>query len=524
MPIESLTILLVVIALVAAVTSLGRRTHILEPVLLTIAGIALGFIKAFPALRLDPKVVLLFVLPPLVYQAAVELPWEDFRGNLRPISLFAIGLVIATCGTVAAVAHLVIPKLGWAEAFALGAAVAPTDTVASVAVSDRLGLPRRLLAITQGEGLVNDAVALTLLRVAIAAILAHEFSAARAVGRFAGIVVGEPAYGALIGWLAVTIRRHTADARVEVAISLLTPFLAFLIPESLGGSGVLATVAAGMYVSIRGPELVSSETRLSLAGIWDVLVFLLEGALFLLTGLQFRSIINGGPGLAGLQTLAAAGVVTGAVIALRFAWTWPALGFAYRFPTRSKQPPLPNRQKAFLAWSGVRGGISLAAALSVPAAVPERHLLVLITASVVAGTLIFQGGSLPYMVRRLGLDEDARRERGAAQDLERLARMEAVASALESLSQRGMEAAPVRDEYEHRLSMLRRHEKQEQDVGPSGHHKNLLAIRMDALAVERGAILTMNREGRLPEHVMLGIERDIDLREVRLRQLISAAD
>ncbi|MGH9585188.1 MAG: Na+/H+ antiporter [Bryobacteraceae bacterium] len=525
MPIESLTVLLVLIGLIVAITWLARRLRILDPVLLTLAGIVLSFITIFPTIELDPKLVLLFVLPPLVYSAAVDLPWEDFRGNMRPISLFAVGLVLATSAAVASVAHAFIPRLSWAEAFALGAIVSPTDTVASTAVSDRLGLPRRLLAIMQGEGLVNDAVALTLLRVATAAILARTFSPTTAVLRFAAIIILEPLYGAAIGWLATNIRRKIADARVEVAVSLLTPFLAFLIPEALGGSGVLATVSAGMYVSLRAPELVSSETRLSLAGTWDVLIFLLEGALFLLTGMQFRAIIHGAPGLRGFHTLAAAAAVTGAVIILRFVWTWPAIWLTYRFPgIIGDQSRLPNRQVTFLAWCGMRGGISLAAALSLSTLVPSRNLILFITACVIVGTLIFQGGSLPFLLRKLSLDKDARLERGEALGLEHEARMEAVAGALESLGHRGVEASPIRDEYEHRLDMLRRHADEEQDVGPAGYRKDLLRIRMDTLAVERGKILNMHREGRLPEHVMHRIERDIDLREVRLRQLVSARD
>lgn len=524
MPIESLTVVLVLIGLVAAVTWLARRLQILDPVLLTLAGIALSFVTIFPTIRLDPKIVLLFVLPPLVYQAAVELPWEDFRGNVRPISMFAVGLVLATSAAVAAVAYFMVPSVTWPEAFALGAAVAPTDTVASIAVSDRLGLPRRLLAITQGEGLVNDAVALTLLRVAGVAILAHEFSASGAFLRFTAIVIGEPLYGAAIGWLAANVRRKMSDPRVEVAVSLLTPFLAFLIPEALGGSGVISAAAAGMYVSIRAPELVSSETRLRMVGTWSTLIFLLEGALFLLTGMQFRSIIQGTPGLRGFHTLATAAAVTAAVIILRFVWTWPAIWLTYRFPGSRKQPKLPNRQVTFLAWCGVRGGISLAAALSLSTDVPSRNLILFITASVIVGTLILQGGSLPFFVRRLGLDKDARLERGASRDLEREARMEAVAGALESLNHRGAEAAPIRDEYEHRLGMLKHHEQEEQDVGPAGYRKDLLKIRIDALAIERGKILNMHREGRLPEMVMHRIERDLDLREVRLRQLAAARD
>jgi CPA1 family monovalent cation:H+ antiporter len=524
MVIESLTVILILIGLTAGFTVLGQRLTIPDPVFLAIVGIGLSFIRVFPPIKLDPQLVLLVMLPPLVYSAAVELPWEDFRGNARPISLFAVGLVVVTTAIVAVVAHAIVPNLGWPEAFALGAIVSPTDTVASTAVSNSLGLPRRLVAITQGEGLVNDAVALTLFKLATAAILVHEFSPARALTRFIAIVIGEPIYGTALGWLTTKIRQRIADARVEVAVSLLTPFVAFLVPESLGGSGVLATLSAGMYISIRAPELVSSETRLSLAGNWDVLIFLLEGSLFLLTGLQFRSVIQGAPHFQRVNTLLAAGAVTGAVVLLRFVWTWPITWLTYHLSGKANEASLPNRQVAYLAWCGMRGGISLAAALSLAVQVPARNLIIFITACVIAATLILQGGPLPFLVRVLRLEEDAREEQGEAQGLERQARMEAIEEAIGTLEHSGDKADRVRDEYKHRLDMLRRHSNEETDVGPAGYRKGQLQIRLDALAAERQAVVKMHRQGRLPEHVLHRIERDLDLREVRLQQLRSATD
>lgn len=515
-----LLIVLMLVTVIAATTALSQKISIPGPVLTTLVGIALGFTPGFPAVRLNPELVLLAVLPPLVYAAAVQLPWEEFRSNLRPISFFAVGLVIFTAGVVAAVSHALIPHLSWAEAFALGAIISPTDPVASTAVTARLGAPRRLVAIIEGEGLLNDAIALTILRLATAAALAGSFSITAGLGRFAAIVAGEPLWGLLVGWIAAGIRSRTDNPRIEIAISLLTPFAAYLVPEWLGGSGVLAALSAGMYIGIRTPELVPSGIRLPLTSVWDMVVYLLNGFLFLLTGIEFRSVVTGIPGYSGVNLLFYGAVMTFIAISLRYAWTWPSAWATDRMAGSPADDRMPDRQLVFLASCGMRGGISLAAALSLSDALPARPLILFITACVIAGTLILQGGPLPFLLRRLGIDEDANAEGRASTRAEARAREAAIRSALDALATYGAKANLLRERYEHQLSLVSRG-GEEGETAPAFHREELVCMNLEAIAAERKTVIELHRKGQIPEHVLHRIERDLDLNEVRLRYLAS---
>ena len=521
---EVLIVILSLLALTALCSAIAEKIVLPEPVVMAVVGIGLSFIPNFPVVNLNPKVVLLGFLPPLVYIASTRLPWEEFRSNLRPILSLAVGLVAATSAVVAAVAHFVIPGLGWAEAFALGAIVSPTDPVASTAISERLGVPRRLTAITEGEGLVNDAIALTLLHVATTAIATSSFSPGHALLRLGAIVVGEIAYGLAVGWVAAQLRRRILDPRIEITVSVLTPFLAYLLPESLGGSGVLATVAAGMYIGIRNPDIVPSATRLNLAGFWDMIAYLLNGSLFLLTGLQFQSIASGASRLGGMHVLGYGALITAVVIVLRFAWSWPAAWINHHLPIGMPSRMPPHRHLTFLAWCGMRGGISLAAALSLVASTPSRNLILLVTACVIAGTLILQGAPLPFLLRKLRLDADARHETQESTHQERRARIAGVKAALDKLGKAGREGQRLRAEYQHRLDLLQCGEDPESGIGPTGYRQDHIHLHLDALAAERQAILAMYRQGKLPEHVLHRVERDLDLTEVRLGQFLSKSD
>lgn len=521
---EILIVLLSLLALTALCSAIAEKVVLPEPVVMAVVGIGLSFIPHFPIVRLNSKLVLLVFLPPLVYLSATRLPWEEFRSNLRPIVSLAVGLVAATCGVVASVAHAAIPGLGWAEAFALGAIVSPTDPVASTAIADRLGVPRRLTAITEGEGLVNDAIALTLLHVATIAIVTDSFSIGHAFLRLVVIIVGEITYGLAVGWVAAQLRRRILDARIEITVSVLTPFLAYLLPESLGGSGVLATVTAGMYIGTRNPELVPSATRLNLAGFWDMIAYLLNGSLFLLTGLQFQSIVSGASHLGAAHILGYGALITAVVIILRFVWSWPASWIDHHLPIRTSKIAISNRHLTFLAWCGMRGGISLAAALSLAASTPHRNTILLITAFVIAGTLILQGGPLPILLRKLRLDVDARNETHQSTQQERKARMAGVKAALDKLAKAGKSSERLRAEYQHRLHLLQCGEDPESGIGPTGYRREQIQLHLDAVAAERQAILDLYRKGRLPEHVLHRVERDLDLTEVRLGQFLSTSD
>src|SRR5262244_656596 len=316
--------LLLMMGLLAAVAVTAKRLNVAPSILLVIAGIGIAFVPGLPKIELAPEVVLLLILPPLIYSAGVAMSWREFRFNLRPISLLAFGCVVFTTCAVAAAAHYVL-NLPWAVGFLIGAIVAPPDVVAPLAIARPLGLPRRLLVVLEGEGLANDATALILYRFAVVAITTGTFSFPEAAGTFAAIVVGEIAWGIAIGWVSLQARRLARDARVEIVLSLMTPYLAYWVPEHLGGSGVLATVATGLYVSWNGPLLISSATRLQGVFFWDLIIYLIEGFVFLVTGLQARTVLERAQTFSLRELAVAIAVVTGIIIAARFVWMFPAV-------------------------------------------------------------------------------------------------------------------------------------------------------------------------------------------------------
>ncbi len=422
----TLHIALLLFAVLVAVAIAARRLDIAPSILLVVAGAGLALIPGLPRLELAPDLVLLGVLPPLIYSAGVQMSWREFRFNLRPIALFAIGCVIFTACAVAAAAHWLI-GLPLAAAFVLGAIVAPPDVVAPLAIARRLGLPRRLIVVLEGEGLANDATALILYRFAVAAVSTGLFSFAEATGTFALIIIGEIAYGIGIGWLSLRLRRWARDPRVEITLSLMTPYIAYWIPAQLGGSGVLATVAAGLYVSWNGPLLIPAATRLQGIFFWDLVVYYLEGLIFLVMGLQARTLIDRMNEFSPQDLAFGILLIVGVAIAARFIWVFPAV-YVPRWlsPSLARRDPSPPWQWAFLlAFVGVRGVVSLAAALGLPfltatgAPFPHRDLILFITFGTIVVTLIGQGLLLPGLVQVLNLNCDSHRrtpegERGRA--------------------------------------------------------------------------------------------------------------
>src|SRR6185295_7447715 len=317
-------IFLILLAVLAGTALLARRINIAPAILLLLAGIGLAFVPGMPAVELPPELVLLMVLPPLIYSASVAMSWREFKSNLRPIILLAVGCVIFTAFMVAAATHYLI-GLPWSVGFLLGAIVAPPDVVAPLAIARKLGIPRRILVVLEGEGLANDATALILYRFAVAAISTGLFSLPKATGTFAVIVVGEILFGAAIGWLSLHARHRARDPQIEITLSLITPYLAFWIPEHLGGSGVIATVACGLYMSWNGPLLISAATRLQGIFFWDLVIFLVEGMLFLLTGSQMRLIYEKSKAFPLQEIVFTTALVVVIIIIARFAWVYPAV-------------------------------------------------------------------------------------------------------------------------------------------------------------------------------------------------------
>src|SRR6202171_2677752 len=418
-------IFVILLAVLAGPALVARRTNIAPAILLLLAGTALAFVPGMPSLELPPELVLLVVLPPLIYSASVAMSWREFKRNLRPIILLSIGCVIFTACAVATATHLLI-GLPWGVGFLLGAIVAPPDVVAPLAIARKLGLPRRILVVLEGEGLANDATALILYRFAVVAISTGAFSLPKATGAFVVIVAGEVLFGAAVGWLSLRMRHRARDPQVEITLSLITPYVAYWVPEHFGGSGVISTVACGLYISWNGPLLISSATRLQGIFFWDLVIYLIEGLLFLLTGFQMRLLFEKSKAFPLDDILFATALVTVMVIIARFAWVFPATYLPRILSRRLRaRDPMPSWRTVFvIAFTGVRGAVSLAAALALPFALPDgesfpyRDLILFVSFGVIFITLVGLGLGLPPVVRWLGLAQAARAEHRAEHESE----------------------------------------------------------------------------------------------------------
>ncbi|WP_420134850.1 Na+/H+ antiporter, partial [Rhodopseudomonas sp.] len=433
-------IFLMLLAVLAVTALLARRFNVAPAILLLIAGIALAFIPGIPRIELPPELILLVVLPPLIYSASVAMSWREFRANLRAIGLLAIGCVIFTAFAVALATHYLL-GLEWSVGFLLGAIVAPPDVVAPLAIARKLGLPRRIVVVLEGEGLANDATALILYRFALAAILTGMFSLPKASGTFVAILAGEIAFGIAIGWLSLRLRRWARDSQIEITLSLLTPYIAYWIPEHLGGSGVIATVACGLYISWNGPLMISAATRLQGIFFWDLVIYLIEGVLFLLTGFEVRAILERSKGVPFDELVAATLLVAAIVIVARFVWVYPATYLPHLLSGRVRaRETVPSWRATFVvAFTGVRGAVSLATALALPFALPDgsgfpdRDLILFVAFGVILITLVGLGLTLPSVVRALGISQVGESEHVVEHENEIAARREALAAALKSL-------------------------------------------------------------------------------------------
>jgi len=525
---ETIQILVILLVVIAAVAALSRWLKVPPAILLVITGIALALVPALPAVELAPDVVLLVILPPIIYSSAVDMTWSEFRFNLRPIFLLAVGCVVFTTVAVAAAAHYVL-RLPWEVGFVLGAIVSPPDAVAPLSVARRLRLPKRLLIVLEGEGLANDATALILYRFAIAAVSAGTFSLTPALGTFAAIVIGEIIWGVGIGWLMLRLRRLARDPLIEITLSLITPFVAYWPPEYLGGSGVLATVTAGLYISWNGLRFISAATRLQGIFFWDFFIYIIEGMIFLVTGLQARTLIGRIAHYPFHQLLSSAAVVCAVVIVARFVWIFPATYLPrWLSPRVRKRDPSPEWQAPFmLSFTGVRGIVSLAAALAIPLTAdyggpfPYRDLILFLTFSVIIVTLVGQGLMLPTVIRLLGLANAGAREhrRDRVEESQaRRAAIEAVIARLDEIAKErnlsGDQTAPLHQRHRDRLKHI-----VHQSDGDAKHrqltdlHDEIELLLIEA---ERDAINNLFRDNKLGAEARRRIERELDLREADL--------
>ena len=469
--IPTIQILVLLLIVISAVAVVAARLKIPPAILLVLTGIMLALVPGLPTVKLAPEFVLLIVLPPLVYSSAVAMSWREFKFNLRPISLLAVGCVLFTTVAAAAVTHWLL-GFSWPVGFVLGAIVSPPDAVAPLSIARRMQLPRRLLVILEGEGLANDASALILYRFAVAAVSVSAFAFGHAAGMFTAILCGEILWGIGVGWLMLRLRRWVHDPRIEIMLSILTPFVAFWPPQHLGGSGVLATVTAGLYISWNGLRLISAATRLQGIFFWDFLIYVTEGFVFLITGLQARTLIADIRG-DSLSDLAVSAAVVCAVV------------------TESGE------------------------------LFPDRDRILFLTFSVILVTLVGQGLMLPAVIRALGLANAGRREHHSDRVEEFAARRQAIEAAIQTLdelvAQRELSEDIVRPLRTHHRDRLRQVELR--GDGEDGHkrltelHDEIEFLLIDA---ERQKINDLYRRGKLKDEARRRIERELDLRDAQL--------
>lgn len=509
---------------VVVLTTVARQLHVAYPILLVVGGLILGFIPAIPPIVLRPDLVFLLFLPPLLYWESLHVSYRDLRSNLRPIASLSSGLVLATIVVVAVAIHIVVPGMAWATAFVLGTIVAPTDETAATAIADRLGLPSRLQTIIEDESLLNDASSLVAYNVAVAAVVTGSFSIGITAAQFVVAAVGGAILGLAAGWLVGQVRSRLYDPPVENTISLLSGFVAYLPASALGLSGVLAVVAEGLYLGRRSPRVVMPRTRLQNDDMWEVINFLLNGLLFVLVGLQLHRILESLSAYRPATLLGYAALVSLIIILLRIAWVFAATYLPRMlFPDWARgQPPAPWQETMIVSWTGMRGAVSLAAALAVPLAIhaggsfPDRALIVYLTFAVILATLVLQGLTLPMLIQWLGVVKDSTEagEEAAA----RLAAAQAGLQRLETLTQQGLPEELAEDVRSHlqrrtRVYATRLAGEHTADDGASERYRR---ARLEVLDAQREAVIEMRDRGVISDEAMRQVQRDLDLEEVRL--------
>jgi monovalent cation/hydrogen antiporter len=522
----------VVLVVVFGLLIAAQWLRVPYPILLVVGGVAIAAIPGIPEVELDPDLVLLVMLPPLLYAAAFVTPLRELRRNIRTISLLAVGLVLATMVMVALVAHEAL-DFGWAEAFVLGAIVSPTDPVSATAIMRRLNIPGRKITILEGEALINDSTALVAYKFAVAAVVTGSFSLADASADFVLNVAGGIGIGIAIGAVVAAVRSRLDNPPVEIAIALFTAYLAYLPAEAAGVSGVLAAVTVGVYMGRQTSRLTTPTTRIQGMAVWEIVVFVLNSALFVLVGLQLPSVVDGIDGIATGELLGDAALIAATVILVRIAWVFP-LAYAPRllFRRRRGEDPWPSwRTTLLVAWAGMRGAVTLAAALAIPLTIdaggpfPNRDLIIFLAFGVILATLLLQGLTLAPLIKLLGIDD-------AGDDFEQEevdARLRAAEAALDRLDELAAEewalddtVDRVRGAYTYRQRRFSARTG-DFDGGIDGdgidyetRSEAYQRLVRELLDTQRAALLDLRDSGAINDDVLRRIERELDLEDSRL--------
>jgi Na+/H+ antiporter len=529
-PVEVIKEVLALLVVVALLTVAARRIGVPYPILMTLGGLVLGLLlpallPGQPRVELPPELVFLVFLPPLLFSAAFFTSPRDLATYARPIGLLAIGLVLATTGIVAVVIHTLVPGVPWAVAFLLGAVVSPPDAVAATSIAQRLGLPRRVVIILEGESLVNDATALVAYRLALVAAVSGTFSLGEAALSFVVVSVGGVVIGLAAGWAITYVIGRLQDPPVEVLLSLLAPFGCWLPAEALGVSGVLSVVTAGIVVGRHISRITSSDTRVLASGVWQMVVFTLTGLVFILIGLQLPTILDTLRASRSFGELASwAVVISVTVILVRLAWVFPGtyLPRLLSMRVRERETAPATRNVLIVGWAGMRGVVSLAAALALPlnvesgAPFPERDLVIFLTFSVILATLVGQGLTLPLLIRWLGVGDD-----GSAAHEELHAREAAVLAAMSRLDELATEwpghlelIDHLRERHEHATEHLE-HDHESGEVPKDQEAQEHATIQRAVIDAQRLAVIDLRDRGVISDEALRRVERGLDLEELR---------
>ncbi len=517
-------ILLLLLLLAAALTTIARHFKTPYPIVLVIAGLFLSFFPGLPRISLDPDVVLLILLPPLLFAAATNTAWRDFRFHLVSILMLAFGLVAFTVIGVSAASHWLLPGFDWRIGLALGAVVSTTDAIAATSIASRMGLPRRIIDVLEGESLVNDASGLLALEFAVTLVTTGERPGLLAgTGQLVLLLGGGLAIGLAVAWVAHRVQRRILDPPIEITISLLVPYIAYLLAEQLRASGALAVVVCGLYLGRVNSELYTSRARLEGLGVWNTLDFILNGTVFIVIGLQLRAILAGIHSVSHWQLFGDAAIVSGVVIALRLLWIYPGAAIAYLIRRHLLHQNIrpPTAKAVFITgWTGMRGVLALAAAISLPQQLndgspfPQRDIIIFLTFSVILVTLVLQGLTLPAVIRALGfaeektgsMEEEAARRRMLTAALEHLATIERGSNEQQSAWD------DILRHYQQRLSTIEAAEVETPQTKELRHSRRLT---QELRRIERTTLQKMHADEKISDGVLRKLERELDLLDAR---------
>lgn len=516
---DTLTAVLAILVAIAILFEVARRVSVPYPTLFVLGGLGLAFVPGLPRISLEPDLVLLVFLPPLLFTAAVGTPIRDLRANLAPLARLSIGLVLFTMVIVAVVAQAAVPALGWAAAFALGAIVAPTDALAATTVFRRLGMPRRIVTLVEGEALFNDATALVAYRAAVLAVVSGSFVLSESLASFAVAAVGGIAIGYLVGRVGGELLRRLDDPPVEVIISLVLPFAAYLPADRFGLSGVLAAVVAGLVIGSRLGKILSPTSRVLWLATWKMVGFVLNGFVFVLIGLEMPAVLEGLGGRQPAEIAALVVLVCAVVVLTRIVWVFLSslLPGSPRRDIARSDPRLATRLTFVVSWAGLRGAVSLAAALALPADFPERNLILLLTFSVILVTLVGQGLTLPAVVRWAGWD--GVEPDGDEATVARVAAYQAGLDEIERARADWPTHKPLFDRLESGLQDRTQHLATEDPDETAERRQERIEheeIQRGVIAAQRAAVIELRDRREINDQTLRTIERELDLEELRM--------